>query len=187
MHACVSRWSWWVSVWSVCLNWCEACLLSWCNWKHDGRVSLKYRLESRRGERAFFPQAVNSIFRLSLTHTHTHTHTHTYIQTSKVKIFQMSQCRCPNQAPATTRQHSGRQDTRTVFFDFQLCLKRGAWRLKFNVQERNFLFCMTQMACVICLELCQNGNDLLTQMLRVECSHHLCRNKSGQQLHNVIA
>ena len=29
------------------------------------------------GMGTFFPHAVSSIFRLSLTHTHTHTHTHT--------------------------------------------------------------------------------------------------------------
>ena len=32
---------------------------------------------SSRGKGTFFPRAVGSIFRLSLTNTHTHTHTHT--------------------------------------------------------------------------------------------------------------
>ena len=51
-----------------------------------------------------FPSS-RQLDRSSFSDTHTHTHTHTYIQTSKVKRFQMSQRRCPNQAPATTRQH----------------------------------------------------------------------------------
>ena len=47
------------------------------NRKHGGRVSQRYRFESRRGDWALFsPHTVSSIFRLSLTHTHTHTHTH---------------------------------------------------------------------------------------------------------------
>ena len=76
MHACVSRWSCWVSAWGVCLNWLEACLPSWCNRKHDGFVSQRYRLESHRGDGYFFrtPSALSFVF---LWHTHTHTHTHT--------------------------------------------------------------------------------------------------------------
>ena len=49
-NACLKRWSWWVSVWSVCFDWHEACLLSWCNRKHDGRIFQRYRFESRRRE-----------------------------------------------------------------------------------------------------------------------------------------
>ena len=79
MHACVSRWSWRVSVWSVCFNWREACLLSWrTNRKHDGRVSQRYRFKSRRGEWALcslMPSALSSVF---LWHTHTHTHARTF-------------------------------------------------------------------------------------------------------------
>ena len=63
-----------VSVWSVCFDWREACLLSWCNRKHDGRVSQRYRFESRRGQWALFfliPSALSFVF---LWHTHTHTH-----------------------------------------------------------------------------------------------------------------
>ena len=43
--------------------------------KHDGRVSQRYRFESRRGEWALFsliPSALSFIF---LWHTHTRTHT----------------------------------------------------------------------------------------------------------------
>ena len=58
-------------------------LPSWCNRKHYGRVSQRYRFESRRGQWAlFFPHTVSSIFRLSLTHTHTHTHTCTRTHTN---------------------------------------------------------------------------------------------------------
>ena len=53
-HTRVSRWSWRVSVWSVCFDWREACLPS-CNWKTNGRVSQRLRFESRRGEWALFP------------------------------------------------------------------------------------------------------------------------------------
>ena len=62
---------------SVCFDWREACLLSWCNRKHEGRISQRYRFESRRGEWALFslmPSALSFVF---LWHTHTHTHTHT--------------------------------------------------------------------------------------------------------------
>ena len=72
----VSWSSWRVSVWSVCFDWREACLPSWCNRKHDGRVSQRYRFESRRGQWALFsliPSALSFVF---LWHTHTHTHTH---------------------------------------------------------------------------------------------------------------
>ena len=74
----VSRSSWQVSVWSVCFDWREACLPSWCNRKHYGRVSqtVGYRFESRRGQWALFsliPSALSFVF---LWHTHTHTHTH---------------------------------------------------------------------------------------------------------------
>ena len=71
----VSRSSWRVSVWSVCFDRREACLPSWCNRKHDGRVSQRYRFESRRGQWALFsliPSALSFVF---LWHTYTHTHT----------------------------------------------------------------------------------------------------------------
>ena len=82
MHACVSRWSWWVSVLSVCFDWRKACLLSWFNRKHDVRVSWRYRFESCWGEWAFFclgnghsfcltPSALSFVF---LWHTHIYTH-----------------------------------------------------------------------------------------------------------------
>ena len=80
LHVCVSRWSWWVSVWSVCFDWREAWLPSWCNRKHDGRVSQRYRFESRQGKWALFslmPSAL-ALFFIFLWHTHTHTHTHTH-------------------------------------------------------------------------------------------------------------
>ena len=35
---------------SVCFDWREAALPSWCNPKHGGHVSQRYRFESRRGE-----------------------------------------------------------------------------------------------------------------------------------------
>ena len=73
----VSRSSWRVSVWSVSFDWREACLPSWCNRKHYGRVSQRYRFESRRGQWALFsliPSALSFVF---LWHTHAHTHTHT--------------------------------------------------------------------------------------------------------------
>ena len=73
----VSRSSWRVSVWSVSFDWRETCLPSWCNRKHYGRVSQRYRFESRRGQWALFsliPSALSFVF---LWHTHTHTHTHT--------------------------------------------------------------------------------------------------------------
>ena len=66
----ISLWSWRLSVWSVCFDWCESCLPSWCNRKHDGRLS-------RRREWALLslvPSALSFVF---LWHTHTHTHTHT--------------------------------------------------------------------------------------------------------------
>ena len=52
-----------------------------CNRKHDGRVSQRYRFESRQGNGHFFPSCRRlylSSFSLSHTHTHTHTHTHIY-------------------------------------------------------------------------------------------------------------
>ena len=53
----------------------EACLLSWCGRKHDGRIpEVQVRIPSR-GRGTFFPHAVSSIFRHSLTHTHTHIQT----------------------------------------------------------------------------------------------------------------
>ena len=51
---------------------------SWCNRKHGGRVSKRYRFESRRGEWALFsliPSALSFVF---LWHTHTHTHSWTF-------------------------------------------------------------------------------------------------------------
>ena len=60
-----SRWSWRVSVWSVCFDWREAGLPSWCNRKHNGRASQRYRLESRREMGTFF------LLTISSTHTHT--------------------------------------------------------------------------------------------------------------------
>ena len=65
----VSRSSWRVSVWSVCFDWREACLPSWCNRKHYGRVSqrsIQVRIPSR-AMGTLFPHTVSSIFRLSLT------------------------------------------------------------------------------------------------------------------------
>ena len=67
----VSRSSWRVSVWSVSFDWREACLPSWCNRKHYGRVSHRYRFESRRGQWALFsliPSALSFVF---LWHTTT--------------------------------------------------------------------------------------------------------------------
>ena len=75
----VSRSSWRVSVWSVSFDWRETCLPSWCNRKHYGRVSQRYRFESRRGQWAFFsliPSALSFVF---LWHTHTHTHTRAHM------------------------------------------------------------------------------------------------------------
>ena len=43
----------------------QACLPSWCNRKHDGRVSQRYRFESRRGQWALFsliPSALSFVF-----------------------------------------------------------------------------------------------------------------------------
>ena len=68
MHACVSQWSWWVSVWRVCFDWREACLLSWCSRKQDGHVSQRYRFEFRRGEWALFP-LIPSALSLSFSDT----------------------------------------------------------------------------------------------------------------------
>ena len=51
-------------------------LPSWCNRQHGGRVSQRYRFESRRGQWALFsliPSALSFVF---LWHTHIHTHTH---------------------------------------------------------------------------------------------------------------
>ena len=72
MHACVSWCRWWVSVWSVCFKWREVCLLSWCNRKHDGRVSQRYRFESRWGNGHFFPSC-RQLYLSSFSDTHTHT------------------------------------------------------------------------------------------------------------------
>ena len=50
-------------------------LPSWCYRQHGGRVSKRYRFESRRGQWALFsliPSALSFVF---LWHTHTHTHT----------------------------------------------------------------------------------------------------------------
>ena len=86
MHACVSWWTWWASVWSVCFNWRKVCLLSWCNRKHDGHVSQRYRFESRWGNGHSFPSC-RQLYLLSFsekknihTHTQTHTHTHTHFR-----------------------------------------------------------------------------------------------------------
>ena len=97
MHDCVSRWSWRVSVWSICFDWREVCQPSWCNRKHGGRVSQRYRFESLRGEWALFSscrQLYLSSFSDTHTHTHgrarahthTHTHTHTYAHTHTLNI-----------------------------------------------------------------------------------------------------
>ena len=70
-----------VSVWSVSFDWRETCLPSWCNRKHYGRVSQRYRFESRRGQWALFsliPSALSFVF---LWHTHTHTHARTHART----------------------------------------------------------------------------------------------------------
>ena len=67
----VSLWSWWVSILSVCFDWCEAALSSWCNRKHGGRVSQRYRFESRGGEWALFsliPSALYFVFSNTPTH-----------------------------------------------------------------------------------------------------------------------
>ena len=64
-HTYFSRWSWWVSVWSVCFDWRETCLLPWCNRKHDGHVSQRYRFESCRGQWALYsliPSALSFVF-----------------------------------------------------------------------------------------------------------------------------
>ena len=89
----VSRSSWRVSVWSVCFDWREACLPSWCNWKHYiwARIpEIQVRIPSR-AMGTFFPHTVSSIFRLSLTHTHTHTlslsHTHTLTEQPDCNAF----------------------------------------------------------------------------------------------------
>ena len=76
----VLRWSWRLSVWSVCFDWREAGLPSWCNRKHSGRESQRYRFKSRWREWALFslmPSALSFVF-LWHTNTHTHTHTHTH-------------------------------------------------------------------------------------------------------------
>ena len=61
-------------------------LPSWCNPQHGGRVSQRYRFESRRGEWALFSsyrQLYLSSFSLTHTHTHTRTHnTHTHAHTT---------------------------------------------------------------------------------------------------------
>ena len=85
----VSRSSWRVSVWSVSFDWREACLPSWCNRKHHGRVSQRYRFESRRWQWALFsriPSALSFVFlwhahTRARAHTHTHTHTHAHTRT----------------------------------------------------------------------------------------------------------
>ena len=65
----------------VCFDWREAALPSWCNRKHGGRVSQRYRFESRLGEWALSsltPSALSFVF---LWHTHTHS-THQNTKTS---------------------------------------------------------------------------------------------------------
>ena len=113
MHACVSRWSWWVSVWSVCLNWREACQpsWSWCNRKEDGRVSQSYRFECRWGEWALFRscrQLYLSFFSDTHTHnTHTHTHTtHTQICTRACTHICTNTCACMHTG-TQTYSHTG--------------------------------------------------------------------------------
>ena len=71
MHACVSRWSWRVSVWSVCFDRREACLPSWCNRKHGGRVSQRYRSNPVEGNGHFFP-SWRQLYLSSFSDTHTH-------------------------------------------------------------------------------------------------------------------
>ena len=66
----VSRSSWRVSVWSVSFDWREACLPSWCNRKHYGRVSQRYRFESRRGQWALFSLVSSALSFVFLWHTH---------------------------------------------------------------------------------------------------------------------
>ena len=70
LHDCVSRWSWWVSVWSVCFDWREACLPSWCSRKARCARIPEVRAGSNpvEGNGHFFPHTVSSIFCLSLTH-----------------------------------------------------------------------------------------------------------------------
>ena len=77
----VSRSSWRVSVLSVSFDWREACLPSWCNRKHNGRVSQRYRFESRRGQWALFSLIPSTLSFVFLWHTHTHIHTHTHTHT----------------------------------------------------------------------------------------------------------
>ena len=78
----VSRSSRRVSVWSVCFDWREACLPSWCNRKHYGRVSQRYRFESRRGQWALFPLTPSALSFVFLWHTHTRARARTWQERS---------------------------------------------------------------------------------------------------------
>ena len=53
--------------------WREAAWPSLCNRTHGGRVSQRYRFESRRGKRALFPLIPSALSFVSLWHTHTRT------------------------------------------------------------------------------------------------------------------
>ena len=98
---CISQWNWWVSVWSVHFNWRKACLLSWRNRKHDGCVSQRYRLESRRGEWALFPLMPSALSFVFLWHMHTLAHT-CRDRTQLSWIIQLHNKTSPNQ-PVLTR------------------------------------------------------------------------------------
>ena len=49
-------------------------MLSWCNRKHDGRVSERYRFESHREEWALFSLIPSALSFVSDTHKHAHAH-----------------------------------------------------------------------------------------------------------------
>ena len=66
-----TRSSWRVGVWSVCFDWREACLPSWCNRKHYGRISQRYRFESRWGQWALFSLTSSALSFVFLWHTQT--------------------------------------------------------------------------------------------------------------------
>ena len=66
-------------------------LPSWCNRQHGGRVSQRYRFESRRGEWALF-SSYRQLYLSSFSDTHTHTHTHTHTDTAFSILFLCNLC-----------------------------------------------------------------------------------------------
>ena len=94
------------------------------------------------------------------TDTRTHAHAHTHIHTPTGKAFRLW----------------------SLLFD-EGCMKT---KVKCISTKMEFSTWITRMPCVLKVWNLSKGNDLLVQMLALN-AFDLCRNKSDQQLYNIIA